>query len=91
MYHKQIKDEVVLCNGDEYSSATMFQSNDESEGEEKLLRVILPNGSTSVIQARSKDSLRSLLVTLLAKKSDLSVAGIDVFSVDDDKVKHRSY
>ena len=65
-----------------------LQSQDESE-DERLLRIVLPDGSTSVLQAKPTDSLRSLLATLLSKKSDLSIAAIDVFPLNSDKVRPK--
>lgn len=62
-----------------------MQSQDESD-DERLLRVVLPDGSTSVMQAKPSDSLRSLLATLLSKKSDLSITSIEVFPLDSDRV-----
>ena len=50
---------------------------------------MLPDGSTSVLQAKPTDSLRSLLATLLSKKSDLSIAAIDVFPLNSDKVRQK--
>ena len=50
---------------------------------------MLPDGSTSVLQAKPTDSLRSLLATLLSKKSDLSIAAIDVFPLNSDKVRRK--
>ncbi|XP_067936118.1 regulator of G-protein signaling 12-like isoform X3 [Watersipora subatra] len=59
-------------------------SQDEGEAG-KFLRVLLPDGSTTVMQVKSSDSLRSVLATLLNKKSSLPITSIEVFPLESDR------
>ena len=66
-----------------------------------FLRVLLPDGSTSVMKAKPAAPLRSVLVTLLNKKSDLPITSVEVFPLHSEKVsvyimcistcRHHSY
>ena len=68
-------------------SARFYQSQDEGEAG-KFLRVLLPDGSTTVMQVKSSDSLRSVLATLLNKKSSLPITSIEVFPLESDRVSY---
>lgn len=59
-------------------------TNDNDEHNFKFCRVIMPDGSTTVVCARPGQSIRTVLGKLCEKRS-LSIAGVDVFLLGSDK------
>ena len=65
-------------------AATKVQT-DNDEQNFKFCRVIMPDGSTTVVCARPGQTIRTVLGKLCDKRS-LSIAGVDVFLLGSDKV-----
>jgi hypothetical protein len=65
------------------------QTKDKDAPEEKnvkFCRVILPDGSTTVVCAKPGQNVRTVLGRLCEKRS-LSIAAVDVFLLGSDKVR----
>ena len=62
-------------------------TTENEENNYKFCRVIMPDGSTTVVCARPGQSIRTVLGKLCEKRS-LSIAGVDVFLLGSDKVHY---
>lgn len=67
------------------------QTKDKDGTEEKNMkfcRVILPDGSTTVVCTKPGQNIRTVLGRLCEKRG-LSIAAVDVFLLGSDKVRNR--
>lgn len=72
-------------------SLFLQSEGDKPENEEnlKFCRVILPDGSTTVVYAKQGQTIRHVL-SALCEKRNMSVAAIDVFLLGSDRVRFVS-
>ncbi|XP_046548501.1 regulator of G-protein signaling 12-like isoform X1 [Haliotis rubra] len=89
---KEVNNNLKKCPGPGIDLSTMrkevFQTKEEmrdpNEGQFKFCRVVLPDGSTTVVCAKPGQSSRSVLGKLCEKRG-LSIAAVDVFLLGSDK------